>query len=290
MRFVFVAFLLGVVLGCRRERPEYAAPSTGTELGKVDGRLDEVSGLVASKTNPGFLWALNDSGNTAEIFLIDLHARIRLICKLDNIQNRDWEDITVTTGPDKKNYIYIADIGDNFLKYDNKLVYRFEEPVLTDATELLITHFDTYNFRMPDERRDAETILVDPITNDLFIISKEGRRARIYQAPQPLSRDTMMLKEVLTIPFWHIVAASITPDGKKLLLKNYQQIYYWKKSGDENILQLLLKTPDEIPYTREPQGEAIAWSQDGSEFYTLSESTWREHASLFVYKQNNITK
>jgi len=289
MKFVFVVCLFGLLISCRPERSESPISSAGVELGRVDWRLDEVSGLVASKTNPGFLWALNDSGNTAEIFLIDLQAKVRLVCKLDNIQNRDWEDITLASGPDKKNYIYIADVGDNFLNYDNKLVYRFEEPLLTADTELLITQFDTYNFRMPDGRHDAETILVDPVTNDLFIISKERRGAGIYQAPQVLVKDTMTLKKMMTLPFRQIVAASITSDGRKLLLKSYQHIYYWEKTDDENILQLLIKTPDELPYTREPQGEAIAWSRDGSEFYTLSESTWREHASLLVYKQKIVT-
>jgi hypothetical protein len=286
MRFLIVAFLVTIILGCHNERTD---ESPGTELGKVDDRLEEASGLVASIANPGFLWAVNDSGNTAEIFLIDLQAQVRLVCTLAHIENRDWEDITLARGPDNKSYLYIGDIGDNFLKYDDKVVYRFEEPVLNGEAEQIITHFDTFTFRMPKARFDAETLLVDPVTQDLFIFSKQRRGAVIYQAPQPLRTDTMTLKKVLTISLSQIVAASITVDGKKVLLKSYDQVFYFEKPKSEKLVECLVKVHEVLAYTREPQGEAIAWSSDGTEFYTLSESTWLNHASLLAYKQKNNT-
>ena len=133
-------------------------------------------GLAASATNPGFLWTLNDNGNPPEVFLIDQHARIRLVCKLPNVRNRDWEDIAIGAGPKEgKNYVYVADIGDNQAQYDFKVIYRFEEPVLSQEKEVVITEYDTLALRMPDGKRDAETILIDPLKPRSFHCLQAGK-------------------------------------------------------------------------------------------------------------------
>jgi len=274
------------ILGCHRSQTHPVTPLTsGTALGQVDSRLEEASGLVASVSNPGFLWTINDSGNLPEIFLIDQHASIRLVCRLANIQNRDWEDIAIDAGPDGKYYLYVADIGDNFSRYEHKLIYRLKEPVLSGKKEVVVTQFETFVLRMPDGKRDAETLLIDPLTHDLFIISKREDSVGLYQVPNPLCQGVMTLTKVLTMPFRQIVAGSISADGQKVLLKNYNTIYYWKKSAGESLPQLLATKPMQLPYQPEPQGEAISWSRDGTEFFTLSESTWRNRADLIVHRK-----
>lgn len=257
----------------------------GMPLGLVDHRLEEASGLVASVANSGLLWTINDSGNPPEVFLIDQHAKTKLVCTLSHVRNRDWEDIAIGAGPVKgKNYIYVADIGDNFAQYDFKFIYRFEEPKLTEENEKTITRFDTLVLRMPDGKRDAETILIDPFTNDLYLISKREDSVALYTTPYPFSHDTLTLHKVMTLPYKEIVAGSITRDGKEVLLKDYDRVYYWKRSTRESLPEVLTKKPVLLPYHREHQGEGIAWSPNGTEFYTLSEGTIVRPASLLVYK------
>jgi hypothetical protein len=256
-------------------------------LGSVDSRISEASGLVASIANPGFFWTINDSGNPAEIFLIDRHAVIRLVCTLGNITNRDWEDISIDKDAHGKSYLYVADIGDNHSLYKYKMIYRFQEPSLRNDKLRIITKFDTYVFQFSDGKRDAETILIDPKNHDLFIITKRENWVGLYQAPNPLSKDTMIFKKVMSLPFTQIVAGGISPNGKRVLLKNYDKVYLWERKENQTIPQLLLCAPMEVPYEREPQGEAIAWSRDGREFYTLSESQFRKHASLIVHNRND---
>jgi hypothetical protein len=255
----------------------------GTVLGKVDIRLAEASGLVASIINPGFFWTLNDSGNPAEVFLIDRQANIRLVAKLANINNRDWEDIAIDQSSDGKSYLYVADIGDNYFSYECKLIYRFEEPQLSEDREFLISKYETLILKVPDGKTDAETILIDPKTHELFMISKRMYRGALYKAPQLLSRDTMVFEKIVTLPFSRVVSGNISTDGRKVLLKNYTNIYYWERLGEESLSTLFLRTPKQLPYSREPQGETIAWSIDGSEFFTLSESRSNEPASLIVH-------
>jgi hypothetical protein len=275
-----------LITGCKYERSKNPK-QIGTVLGTVDFRLWEASGLVASVANPGFFWTINDSGNSAKVFLIDQHAAIRLVCTLPNINNRDWEDIAIDVTNNGKNYLYVADIGDNDSRYENKIIYRFEEPVLPSNEEIIISNFETFVFRITDDKRDAETILIDPLTHDLFMISKREDVSYLYLAPSPLSKGVMSFQKILSIPFRQIVAGSISSDGRKVLLKNYTSIYLWERTEGESISQLLKKKPKEVPYQREQQGEAITWSRDGTRFYTLSESTFGRKANLIVHQEND---
>jgi hypothetical protein len=274
-----------LIISCEQKRSS-STERIGIELGAVDSRLAEASGLVASVANPGFFWTINDSGNPAEVFLIDQHASIRLVCTLANIKNRDWEDIAIDLADNGKNYLYVADIGDNSSQYESKMIYRFEEPVLSKTEEIIISNFETFVLRMPDDKPDAETILIDPKTHHLFMISKRQDASSLYVAPYPLS-GIMAFQKILSMPFRQIVAGSISSDGRKVLLKNYSTIYLWERTGNESISELLAKEPKNVPYQREQQGEAIAWSRDGTQFYTLSESTFGRKANLIVHQKND---
>ena len=259
----------------------------GKVLGEVDNNLMEASGLVASVKNNGYFWSHNDSGNSAEIFLIDGHASIKLICKFNNLQNRDWEDIAVGTGPEEgKTYIYVGDIGDNNAKYDVKLIYRFEEPILSDQKEIVILDYDTLIVKLPDGVRDSEALMIDPITKDMFLFSKREDSVRLYQIHFPYQQDTLLAERIAILPFHNINASDISVDGSEILIKDYDTIYYWIKEGGESIGELIVKKPFELPYDKGRQDEAIAWLRDGSGFCTLGESVEGEKGKLVLHKRN----
>ena len=115
----------------------------GEKLAELKNKkMREISGIASSINNPKLLWSHNDSGNDAEIFLVDENLNVKLTCELKGVVNRDWEDIAVGPGPDSsKNYIYIADIGDNDTQYQYKYIYRFEEPRWTQGQEKKNHHF-----------------------------------------------------------------------------------------------------------------------------------------------------
>jgi len=78
--------------------------------------------------------------------------------------------------------------------------------------------------------------------------------------------------EALKIPFTRIVAGSISPDAQEVLLKDYENIYYWKRSGENTLIDLLSKEPIKLPYRPEAQGESICWTRDCSGALTVP--TW----------------
>lgn len=288
MRVMVVVMVL--VTACSG-RPSFQEDKGSTFLrakktGQVSKRLEEASGLVASHANPGFLWTINDSGNPAEVFLIDSAARVKLTLTLNTIKNRDWEDITLGDGPEKgKKYLYVGDIGDNLGIYRYKYIYRLEEPSLHDAKEMTITDVKTFVVELPDGIRDCETMMINPNTNDLYLVSKREEDVHVYFEPFPYASDTLRPKKILTLPMTQVVAGSISPDGREVLLKNYDDIFYWKMTDEKSIAELLTKLPVTLSYDHEKQGEAMCWKSDGSGFYTVSESPDVALAFLRFYKR-----
>ena len=73
---------------------------------KLPKSLNETSGLEYYKS---FLVTNNDSGDDAILYYFDLHGQIAFERKFNNLKNYDWEDLCAD-----KNFLYIADIGNNF--------------------------------------------------------------------------------------------------------------------------------------------------------------------------------
>lgn len=260
---------LCLLAGCAKK----ASSDGRQELGEISDKLVESSGLVASKANPGHLWTINDSGNPAEVFLIDTTAKTKMICKLKNVENRDWEDVALGSGPDSlRKYVYVAEIGDNNAVYPFKYIYRFSEPSLNEGKEVVVENVERFVIELPDGKRDSETILIDPQTSDLYLVSKREEKVNLYFARYPFATDTLRLQKVLTMPLTQIVAGSISPDGQQVLLKNYKMIYHWKRSAEQTLRDMLAQKPTVLPYDPENQGEAMCWNTTGTGFFTLSES------------------
>lgn len=137
----FFLLTLFVVSSCHEKSSSSPATTAQTDstlfagpeqLGDLDdGILSESSGVAASKQNPGYLWTEEDSGNPAEIQLVNKQGDVAGRYTLAGVTNRDWEDIAVGPGPiPGTSYIYVAEIGDNQLRYPVKTIYRFPEPTL----------------------------------------------------------------------------------------------------------------------------------------------------------------
>jgi hypothetical protein len=284
--FAFFFMVATVACSQKRDRIDSTIFLKGEELAEIkSSKLDEISGLAASAGNAGMLWTHNDSGNKAEIFLVDPKMNIILICKLQGAFNRDWEDITLGPGPTPgKFYIYLGDIGDNLEIFKYKNIYRFEEPVYkTGSNEIIISQFDTITFQLPEGEKDTEALMINPLSKDLYLISKNETPAYLYRLKYPyLTRDTLTAEKITAIPYRKIVAANFSADGKEVLIKNYDNVYYWKVN-DRPLADVLKERPYVVEYTKEPQGEAITFSRDGTGFFTASEKIKGEKSHLYFY-------
>lgn len=252
-----------------------------------DDNLKELSGLVISSApDEATLWGEEDSGNKNAIYLLDTLGNLVGTKYLSGVFDRDWEDMAAGPGPEPgKYYIYLGDIGDNLRIFPYITVYRFIEPTPDPAQwkDSTIDHFDVINLLYPDGSHNAEALIVDPWTKDIYIITKDTV-AGLYVAryPQNIREATTMVK-LGTLPISTVTAADITVDGKQILIKNYDNVFYWTRNQGESIAQCLQQQPQRLDYVKEYQGESIAWTKSGKGYYTISEKVGDHIPVLYHY-------
>ena len=253
-----------------------------------DKTMNETSGIAASSINQGDYYVHNDSGDISRFFAISPDGKLisTLYYKGDAI---DCEDIAVGPGPGiKKSYVYVGDIGDNAGVRKYITIYRIpEETTWTKGGNINVTATPV-NLKYPDGPRDAETLMVDPVQKLFYIISKRSDTVSVYTAPLTYKpNDTLVMTYRTKLffkgykPFKWITAGDISKDGKQILVKSYEKVYYWNREGNEPIWQTLQRTPAEPHYQQEKQGEAIGFTPDGKGFYTVSEGVF---SPIYYYR------
>ena len=253
--------------------------------------IDEASGIAVSRQNSNYIWTHNDSGDMNRIFLLRKDGTWIGTFRLFEAGNRDWEDMAIGPGPSEGNYLYIAEIGDNHAQYPIKYIYRLPEPDINLADSTLqwvdVTDVNRIPFVYPDGiMMDAETLLVDPWTKDIYIITKREFPVTVYKLPYPQSTvDTTVAVRYGTLPFTTATAGDISADGKGILVKTYDKVFLWTRTEGETIGDAFMRQPLRVAYTPEMQGEAIAFPQDGSGYYTLSESLGGVTPVVYFYKR-----
>lgn len=238
---------------------------------------NELSGIAASKVNAGVLYVHDDANGTNEIPLTNAKGEDLGKLVLDGISPRNPEDIKVAPGPDANtSYIYLADIGDNANGRTNVAIYRFAEPSIATpdaSTAVHISTIDKITLVYPSGAVNAETLLVDPLTKDLFIASKQTGKSILYKAAYPQSTTaTITLKAVLKTSFDLFTSGDVSPDGKEILLRNKSQIFYWPRTAAQSLADAMLLAPQTVPYAgNEHQGEGICFAADAGGYYTDTE-------------------
>lgn len=241
--------------------------------------LNEVSGLAASRRNPGVLWVHNDSGGAPALYAINTQGILLGTYTVSGAVNRDWEDIAIGPGPDPEQaYLYLGEIGDNQAVYPTVAILRVPEPsVPTSGPPVTATlpHMDTLAFTYADGPRDAETLMLDPITRDLYVVTKRETNCQVYVLTYPQSTNTIpALTTLLTLPFTQAVAGDISPSGQQIAIKTYLQTFWWPRPSTQTVTEALAGIVTTIPHALSfsfPQNEAIAWMDWDAGYITLAE-------------------
>ncbi len=221
------------------------------------------------------LWVHNDSGDSARVFAINDKGEF-LGTAPSPEPPRDWEDIAVGPGPDPhQQYLYIGDIGDNQAKYPDVTVYRLPEPKIDPKTpfgRMAIGPAQAIRLTYPGGPRDAETLLVDPLTRDLFILSKRELFSKVYQAayPQSTTQRTEM-KQVASLPWGFAVAGDVSPDGRRVIVRSMFGASLWVRPAGEPLWQAFSGKQVRLPLLHEEQGEAICFDARGEGYFTIGE-------------------
>lgn len=267
-------------------RPSCRSYKTGQALGELKtDKLNEISGIVESRRNIGVLWLHNDAGDSPRLFAVGLAGHLLAEVAVPGAKAEDWEDVAIGPGPlVAKPYLYIADTGDNAANRDQVTVYRAPEPLIDPGlggVKTSLEQVESFAFRYPDGPRDAEALMVDPLSGDLFVVSKENNgKSRLYRAKAPLQPGSAVeLAKVGKLDFGNglllgdelATAADIAADGLHFAIRTRDHAFEWPRLAGESVPQALFAAPCVLPLKSEDQGEALAYAADGSGFYTVSE-------------------
>lgn len=230
----------------------------GTVMALAD--LPEVSGLAASRTTPGRLWAHNDSGRP-EIFALDTKGNVTGRVLLAGATVVDWEAIAAAPCG-KGNCLYVADIGDNGAARKQIAIYRLPEPASTGGT----SQVDVFRAAYPTGAHDAEALLAAP-DGTLYIVTKgETGPVALYRLPHDAQPGSTVRLELVGAPLSkrppspasRITDGAISADGQTVVLRTGTSLTFYKASdflkGDFREGRRADLTP-----LREPQGEGVAF-------------------------------
>lgn len=248
------------------QRPAREACEVVTPVRPLPG-VREASSLAMGRRFPRRLFTLNDSPQQPDLTVLDLNGSIRGRVRLQNATATDWEDITAGPCPGGT-CLYVGDIGDNTRRRATISVYRLLEP--KDGEVRAAT--ERFDAAFPDGAHDAEAMFLGP-TGRLYLVTKDGRGARLYAWPPSLTRGTTATLEFissLTIKgdkgrFSRITDAEQSLDGKTVALRTNDRLYLVPTS---EVITGDLTHAREINLRRldEPQGEGVALGQNGDVF------------------------
>lgn len=250
--------------------------------------MREASGLAAGRRNPGVLWTHNDGTSPRFIALSESGVWLGTFT-LPEVAGFDFEDIAIGPGPTPGvSYVYLADIGTNTGARPFVTVYRIPEPLIDRSQPPVQTTLTgavalemSYSGRT--SAPNAETLLVDPVTADLYLVTKSGQgTSGVYRNPfpqDPAVRAVMPLMATLTLGTEGVsrsrsaTGGDISPAGDLIAIRTYTMAYLWQRPAGTDLWDAFSEPGLSIPLADEPLGEAIAFAADGQGYFTVSEGT-----------------
>ena len=252
----------------------------GIRYGVVEEKdLDEISGIVTSRRFPGVLWVHNDGGK-GNFHAVSTNGQVVARFRLE-ADVEDMEDMAAGSGSGfGAKYLYLGDIGDNERKRKFIRVYRIREPDVNlrrkSDKRIKIRNYEVMRLRYPTRLRDAEALLIDPLNEDVLIVTKQGARAEIYRAAAQHwnSESVVSLEKIAEVAFGGVSGGDITSDGTQIILRRENAARHWRRSSQESIAEVLRGPFEAVPVIGPPteqNGESIAFEPNGAGYYTIGE-------------------
>ena len=242
--------------------------------------ISESSGVVLSRQWENIMWTHNDSGDSARIFATDLEGGVIFPpfvnsetyegLAIGDAVNVDWEDIAT----DNHANLYIAACGNNANMRRDLAIYKIREPHPRAA--ILTRYHQIYRFEWPDQ----ETFPPEKLNFDcealfwangrLYLLSKNRSDAFTN-----LYRFDVLDGSELNIPTrigtfetrGQVTAADATPDGRKLAVLTYDNIWVFEIPGVEGFYEDNWLSKGKIRYLKTiseniQQSEAITFKDE----------------------------
>lgn len=272
--------------------------------GQIEAQaITELSGLAPVRGSKNLYWAINDSGNRPELFVMTNTGKH--VATLDvPASNRDWEDLA-SFEIDGESWLVIGETGDNLRRYSTSSLLFFKQPDMTDLPRTLPVHHRVV-FEYEDGAQNVESIAVSVKEQRILLVTKDAVSAKIYSLPLSNAAPNNILKAVRVgqlaelrsteeDKLWEKLLAKrfllpptamdIDADDRFAVVANYRHAYLFRRQPGESWIQALSRKPQVLSTHRMQQSESIAFSADSGRVILSSEG--RNAPVLTVLPANN---
>jgi hypothetical protein len=128
----------------------------------------------------------------------------------------------------------------------------------------------------PDGRHNAETLLVEPETGDIYIVTKDKARSRLYRAAAAKLRGNSptVMELIAYLKVEDVSGGDISRAGDLVVLRKEDRGWIWSRRAGETLAAVLARAPSPVRVRSRDQGnngEAVGFSPEGSSYFTASE-------------------
>ncbi len=256
-----------------------------TEFFSFPENLNEVSAI---EFIPGSdkIWALQDSGNNAELYELDKTGKITNVIAV-NAQNNDWEALA----SDESGNLYIGDFGNNKNKRKDLCIYKISNSNLqsksADASKISFYYPEQKEFPPKKSKLfyDAEAFFY--FKNNFYIFTKNRSSTFdgttfIYKIPNIEGHHAAVLigkfKACDIYKQCAVTAADISPDGKKAVILSANRIWLFENFPEDRFADGKVS---EIKLGHFSQKEGVCFISD-SEIYIADEKKKKLGGKLYV--------
>lgn len=248
---------------------KYSAPYYRSKI--QSGEMKEISGIVASRKNPGVYWVHNDSGADASIYAINANGEYLSKVYVEEVAAKDIEDISIGKCEAGENCLILADTGNNKGNRSKLQILTVPEPKLN-----LEEGFKSHNyyakrtyFRYKDwYKYDSEAMAYNYQDGGIYLIRKDGGEKhslfKLKRNPFQIEQ-AQYLCDLKGLKDSHVVTAmDLHRDKRAMLVRSYRPSNPWQDSAIyefqyKNITDVCNVAPKLIESGQEGQGEAVAY-------------------------------
>ena len=239
-----------------------------------DPEVDESSGLAVSLENPGLYYTHNDSGDQSRIFVFDRRGANWGRFTIEGADAIDWEDMSQAR-IDGRNYLILADVGDNFHSRSVYSLYVVKEPVIKAPLkgEGGLTVWKRIDFHYSDGPENCEAVMFDSREMTFYLAAKNrGCSAPLYALPWPENgRKLLTAIKIADLHMSMITGGDISPDGTRAIIITYGEGGEYVKEPGRTWEEAFLKKPQRVELPSRRQGEAVCYGLDGRTIILTSE-------------------
>jgi hypothetical protein len=264
------------------------SPSPGTSVCTIDKELGWITGLavtangyaVAVKANPGI---------NVKVYLLDAGCKRtgRTLAYSADRGPRDPQDLQIAAD----GTYWVADTGDDPTNPTRPNVGVWK--LTTDGRATL------YRLSYPDRPQSAQALLVSGNGTPVIITDNPRGAAGIYVPSGPLDsghavqlkhagdftpQDTGTENKLGKIGMTRVTGAATSPDGKHVAIRTFSDAYEWSVTNGDVVGAITAGTPKITPLPNEPQGSAIAYARDGTNFLTVSDLNREEGVATQILR------